>query len=96
MMKHLLYTGLRMHGLEKALQKFVELVLYIPCKGRETDRLLRLRGILRLQNWPVAQPVVPLLGFQADSPSLRTRLGKSEFMPTHASVLNTRQSNGGP
>lgn len=52
-MKHLLYTGLHLHGLEKALQKLVE--FYISqVQGRETEAV----GAEGLHNWPAAQPVV--------------------------------------
>lgn len=54
MRKHLLYTGFHLHDLEKALQKFVGLVLYIPSTRWETEAV-EAEG---LHNWPAAQPVV--------------------------------------
>lgn len=90
-MPRLLHPGPHMQGLERALQKMWSWYYISQGQGRETEAA-EAEGILRLQNCPTAQPVVPVLGGQAESPSLRTRLGKSEFMPTHASVHSMRQN----
>lgn len=50
--------------------------------------------MLRLHNWPTDQPVLPLLGCQAESCVLKTR-GKSELMPTHA-LSRIVESNRSP